>query len=128
MNPSNNGTYTGVVCKPPIFIRNKQGVDFQARFVLQVRRAYKNKEGKYTYDFLPMRLSGSENRLKIARRLKPKDVVVVSGSTTTQAYQVSGETHYEMFIDVDSISFAPKNFAQVEETKKTEKQWNLPFD
>ena len=54
MNPSNNGTYTGVVCKPPIFIRNKQGVDFQARFVLQVRRAYKNKEGK-TFAFVSPR-------------------------------------------------------------------------
>lgn len=125
-NPNNNGTYYGKVCRQPIFIHNQEGVDFQARFTLQVKRNYKNK-GKYGYDFIPMRISGPESRLKIARRLKNNDVIIVSGSTTTEAYQKAGKIHYEFYISVDQISFPPRNFQHETEAAPVEKKSRLPF-
>ena len=58
MNPCNNGSYHGWLLKEPTYIKNKEGVAFQARFVLKVKRDYRNREGKYEYDYIPMRLSG----------------------------------------------------------------------
>ena len=78
MNPCNNGSYNGWLLKEPTFIKNKEGIEFQARFVLKVRRDYRGRDGKYEYDYIPMRISG-ETRLKIARMMNPGDSLAVCG-------------------------------------------------
>lgn len=109
MNAKNSGTYIGRLVSNPTFLTKKgDGKEFQARFTLAVQRAYKNKDGVYDYDYLPFRLTGDEKRLKIAHRIKLKDVLVISGDVRSDKYEKNGQTIYELFINADSISWAPR--------------------
>ena len=90
MNPCNNGSYHGWLLKEPTYIKNKDGVVFQARFVLKVKRDYRNREGKYEYDYIPMRLSG-ESRMRLAERMNPGDSLAICGSVKTDRYESNGQ-------------------------------------
>lgn len=118
MNARNAGTYIGrLVSNPKFLSRKEDGKEFQARFTLAVQRAYKNRDGSYDYDYLPIRLSGDEKRLKIAHKIKLKDVLIVSGDTRTDKYTRNGQTVFEVFINAESVSWAPRSY---EESAKSE--------
>ena len=107
MNPCNNGCYNGWLLKEPTFIKNKEGIEFQARFILKVKRDYRGRDGKYEYDYIPMRISG-ETRLKIARMMNPGDSLAICGSVRTGRYEIKGKSCYEVYINVDSVSYSPR--------------------
>lgn len=125
-NPNNNGTYVGKVLKKPIFVHNREGIDFQARWTLCVRRDYKNRKGEYDYDFIPMRLYGDESRLKIARLLEEKDVIIVTGCTVTESYDTKNGRKFNMYIRVEKINFPPRTSYNPETVIREETDF-LPF-
>ena len=128
MNPCNNGSYHGWLLKEPTYIKNKEGVAFQARFVLKVKRDYRNREGKYEYDYIPMRISG-ESRLKLAANMNPGDSLAVCGSIKTERYETNGQPCFEVYVNVDSVSFSPRTstFLEKEEEPTVASSFNLPF-
>lgn len=128
MNPCNNGSYHGWLLKEPTYIRNKDNVIFQARFVLKVKRDYRNREGKYEYDYIPMRISG-ESRIKLAERMNPGDSLAICGSVKTDRYEADGQPCFEVYVNVDSVSFSPRTstFLEKEEGTTVASSFDLPF-
>lgn len=108
MNPCNNGIYSGWLANNPMYIKTGTGTVFQARFSLKVKREYKNKEGKYDYDYIPMRLYG-ENRIKVLEHLKKGDALSICGSVRTGTYEVNGKKVFEMYLNVDNITYTPSS-------------------
>lgn len=119
MNPCNNGSYHGWLLKEPTYIKNKEGIVFQARFVLKVKRDYRGKDGKYEYDYIPMRICG-ESRIKIAKMMNPGDSLAICGSVKTGRYESNGKSYFEIYINVDSISFSPRTSLLLEKEETIE--------
>ena len=138
MNPCNNRVYNGWMVDKPIIIRNEKGSPYQARFTLKVKREYRNKNNRYDYDYIPMRLFG-ESRLKLIENIKKGDALAISGAMRSGCYEKDGNKIYEIYVNVDSISFSPKNSEKsaVEGTNQQKKsntfisdimeEFDLPF-
>ncbi len=108
MNPSNDTKLIGRLCDEPYFNKRKDGTEFGCSFTLAVKRNYKNKEGKYEADFVPVRFDG-EKRMKFAHMLTKGDAVVVAGAITTKHYTKNGEEIYTIFVQAENISFCIGN-------------------
>ena len=121
MNPCNNGSYHGWLLKEPTYITNREGIAFQARFVLKVKRDYRGKDGKYEYDYIPMRICG-ESRMKLAKMMNAGDALAICGSVKTGRYDIDGKSCFEVYINVDSISFSPRTSPFFEKEEQQEQQ------
>ena len=96
----------GKIVTDPYFVK-KDGVPFEVRFTLQVRR-----QNKKDYDYIPVRYVG-ENRMKYAEYLKKGDQVSIFGEFRSGQYESKTKvTVYELYVRADDICWTPKNIAK----------------
>lgn len=132
-NPHNNMTLQGRLTADPIFLTNRNGEEFQARFNLAVRRNFKTREGKYESDFLPIRYSG-QKRIDFVHRLTSGTGIIVSGAMRSEKYEKDGATVYAIYVEAESISYPlnnkrdddEQNTVPTQETNTTQQQNNVP--
>lgn len=104
-NPNNSCNYSGFITSEPIFIQTKEGVEFQARFSLSVRRSYKTKDGKYHYDYIPVRING-EKRMNLAHKLHEGNSVRVVGEMRSGSFiNKEGEKIFTLYLDMESLTW-----------------------
>lgn len=84
-NPRNQATMIGTITKQGIELRSTPNGTSVATFSIAVRRNYKNQEGKYDYDFIPV-VTWKHQAEFCAKYLKAKDLVVVTGSIRPRSY------------------------------------------
>lgn len=123
-NASNNVMLVGTVMTNIQFLTTKQGVEFAARFMLSVKKGYKNKEGYYATDLLPIRIKG-EKRMGFARMIHKGDKVCLSGSLSAEKYNTKdGNSIFSVIIDAEHIEWTGSNKKLVNErnSKKEEKK------
>lgn len=70
------------------FIKDKNGTDIGCKFILNVRRNYKN-NGKYKYDQITVKYMGTERMAFIKNYIKPGIILVVVGSMTVEEWTKS---------------------------------------
>lgn len=75
-----------------------------------------------------MRISG-ESRLKLAANMNPGDSLAVCGSIKTERYETNGQPCFEVYVNVDSVSFSPRTstLLEKEEEPTVASSFNLPF-
>lgn len=108
INPRNLAVFEGHLCSDPKFFSTKDGKEFAAVFNIGVGRNFKNREGEYKSDFIPLRYQG---KMEFAHRLKKGDLVrVVCSYRTGEPYEKNGEKVYpDGYFLVESLSYTPKN-------------------
>lgn len=115
-NASNNVVLMGTVMTDVQFLTTKQGVEFAARFMLSVKKGYKNKDGFYATDLIPVRIKG-EKRMGFARMIHKGDKVCLSGSVSAEKYNTrDGNSIFSVLIDASHVEWTGSKNAQ---TKKT---------
>lgn len=107
MNAANITTMVGMIMKEPVFIKTRDGLEFEARFVLGVKRAYKTKEGKSVFDYIPVRFNG-ESRMPFAHSIHAKSIVSVAGSMQSENYEKDGVQRMSLFLNAESIQWTPR--------------------
>lgn len=107
MNASNITTLVGMIMKEPTFIKTREGVEFEARFVLGVKRSYKTRDAKSIYDYIPVRYTG-ENRMPFAHSIHAKSIVSVAGSMQSENYEKDGKKIFSLFLNAESIQWTPR--------------------
>ena len=84
-NPNNNVNLIGHIISEPQFLHTRQNVEFATRFLLSVKKGYKNSEGKELRDVVPVRIRG-EKRMSFAHMLKKGDHICLNGVITSESY------------------------------------------
>ena len=65
MNPCNNITLVGTLVNDPTFAKTKEGIEFEAKFSLAVKRNYKDRTtGKYERDYFQVSVTGEKMQQK----------------------------------------------------------------
>ena len=95
------------------------------------RRNYKNKDGEYVTDFIPVKLF-SNNLTYAQKYLKKGQRVTITGQVRNYTKEVDGKKTSVLEIVVDSISAVPKNTDNavkddVVDTSATSGDDDLPF-
>lgn len=136
-NPSNSVVLMGAVMTEPQFVQSKAGVEFAAKFMLSVKKGYKNKNGFYTTDLIPVRIKG-EKRMGFARMIHKDDKVCLSGTVSAERFALkSGESVFSVLIDADYIEWTSKKVEAQKAKPASESMYNsannkimieLPFD
>lgn len=109
-NPDNVCALSGRLTAEPVFMQTKSGEEFQARFTLAIKRAYKNKDGVYDADFIPMRMNGTK-RMHLAHKLKKGASIKVMGEMRTDSYvNKEGKKVFGIYLDVASLSWNPSSY------------------
>lgn len=104
-NPNNSCNYSGFITSEPIFIQTKEGVEFQARFSLSVRRSYKAKDGKHLYDYIPVRING-EKRMNLAHKLHEGNSVRIVGEMRSGSFiNKEGDRVFTLYLDMESLTW-----------------------
>lgn len=99
-NPNNVVSLYGTVGTNIKFIQN-QGTEFAVRFPLSVKRAYRNKNGVYDTDELPVKYEFDDGRRSFAHSIEPGDIIQVSGCMRSEAYNGTKL----LYVSAESISF-----------------------
>lgn len=101
MNPGNVVTLYGRVSGTPEILKDKRGTEFAARMVLAVKRNYRNREGEYEEDMIPVKFCFDEGRKSFAHTIEAGDLVQISGALKTESYQ--GKRMF--YVQSDMLSF-----------------------
>lgn len=101
MNPSNIINLYGKVETHPEFLKDQKGTEFAVRLNLAVKRSYRNKDGKYECDVIPIKYKFDEGRAAFAHSIEAGDIMQVSGSLRIEAYKGTSLT----YVITDSVSF-----------------------
>lgn len=134
-NPNNNVTLIGHIISEPQFLQTRQKVEFATRFLLSVKRGYKNSEGKETRDVIPVRIRG-EKRMNFAHKLKKGDYICLSGAISSESYQSKeGHKMFSLCIEAMNVNWTygnvfPNGKENVQKTpsKDTENYVEFDFD
>ena len=107
MNANNMALIKGRINGTPEFISDRNGKEFSCRFVVGVKRSFKDREGRYGYDDIECRIQG-ERRMTLAHLLVKGMDVSVAGETRTGHYDRRNEDGsiervYTRFIAVDDV-------------------------
>ena len=121
MSVCNNVTIVGRIARE-INVSDAGGTSI-AKTSVAVDRDYKNKEGKYDTDFIPISAIGKSAEF-LDKYFSKGDAIAVTGSIRTGSYtNKDGQKVYTTDVAVDKISFVPsaKKSETTEETsaKKT---------
>lgn len=117
-NASNNVFLMGTVMTNVQFLTTKQGIEFAARFMLSVKKGYKNKDGFYATDLIPIRIKG-EKRMGFAKMIHKGDKVCLSGSVSAEKYNTKdGNSIFSVLIDADHIEWTGVQKFQNSESKE----------
>ena len=67
--------------------------------------------------------------MRLAERMNPGDSLAICGSVKTDRYKSNGQSYFEIYVNVDSISFSPRTstFIEKEEEPTVASQFDLPF-
>lgn len=76
------------------------------RNTVAVQRQYKNKEGNYDTDFVPISAFGKTADF-IEKFFKKGDVIAITGRFTSGEYEKDGNKIYTQDITVESVEFVP---------------------
>lgn len=76
------------------------------RNTIAVQRQYKNKEGNYDSDFVPISAFGKTADF-IEKFFKKGDVIAITGRFTSGEYEKDGNKIYTQDITVESVEFVP---------------------
>lgn len=76
------------------------------RNTVAVQRQYKNKEGNYDSDFVPISAFGKTADF-IEKFFKKGDVIAITGRFTSGEYEKDGNKIYTQDITVESVEFVP---------------------
>lgn len=121
-NPDNVTTLSGRITAAPVFLKTKAGEEFQARFTLAIKRAFKNKDGVYETDFIPMRLNGIK-RMKLAHKLEKGASIKVMGEMRSSSFtNKDGNRVFSIFLDIESLRWNPTNFKKQENKENGSKK------
>lgn len=101
MNPSNTVNLYGKVNSRPEFLKDPKGTEFALRVDLAVKRSYRNKDGKYECDVIPVKYKFDEGRAAFAHSIEAGDIMQVSGSLRIETYKGVNLT----YVITDSVSF-----------------------
>lgn len=126
MNPANITCQTGKLTSEPFFLKNKEGTEFAFISTLAVKRNYKNREGKYDLDYIPIRYEGI-NKMKFAHMLKKDDYLTVSGTIKSDRYKKDGVDIYTIYLLVESIQYTPRNKENIEKPESEVLDESLPL-
>ena len=66
-----------------------------------MKRSYRNKDGKYECDVIPIKYKFDEGRAAFAHSIEAGDIMQVSGSLRIEAYKGTSLT----YVITDSVSF-----------------------
>lgn len=132
MNPGNVVNLYGTVESHPEFLRDPKGTEFAVRLNLAVKRSFRNKDGKYENDVIPVKYRFDEGRASFAHSIEPGDIMQVSGSLRIEPYKGNSL----VYVITDSVSFdeetrrrkyAKKNGDKVVESAEFDIDLPLPF-
>lgn len=101
MNPSNIVSLYGAVESRPEFLKDQKGTEFAVKFELATKRSYRNKDGAYVKDPIPVKYKFDEARHSFAHTIEQGDMLLVSGCIRIEPYK--GEKL--MYVLTDSVSF-----------------------
>lgn len=87
INPSNIVSLYGRVLGGPVIIKDSQGTEFAIRFELSVKRGYRNRDGMYPEDAIPVKYVYDSSRANFAHSIEPGDFLQVSGMIRTEVYK-----------------------------------------
>ena len=99
-NPNNVVSLYGTVGHNIKFVQS-QGTEFAVRFMLEVKRSFRNKNGVYDTDEIPVKYEFDEARSPFAHSINPGDGIQLSGCIRREAYK--GTTL--IYVSTKSISF-----------------------
>ena len=120
MSVCNNVTIVGRIARE-INVTDAGGTSI-ARTSIAVDRDYKNKEGKYDTDFIPISALGKSAEF-LDKYFSKGDTIAITGSIRTGSYtNKDGQKVYTTDVAVDKISFVPsaKKSETTEEAPKKE--------
>lgn len=86
MNPSNIVSLYGRVKEAPEFL-SSCGKEFAANMCLCVKRNYRNKDGEYQEDNIPVKFKFDDGRKAFAHSIEAGDVIQVSGTIREETYK-----------------------------------------
>lgn len=101
MNPNNIVSLYGTVESRPEFLKDQKGTEFAVKFELATKRSYRNKDGAYAKDPIPVKYKFDEARQPFAHTIEQGDLLQVSGCIRIEPYK--GEKL--MYVLTDSLSF-----------------------
>lgn len=87
INPSNIVSLYGRVLGCPVVLKDTQGTEFALRFELSVKRGYRNRDGMYPEDAIPVKYVYDSTRANFAHSVEPGDLLQVSGMIQTEMYK-----------------------------------------
>ena len=107
MNPCNNITLVGTLVNDPTFAKTKEGIEFEAKFSLAVKRNYKDRTtGKYERDYFQVSVTGEKRAANIHRFKKGQSVTVVGSLKSGSFITRSGDKRY-----FTCVSWNPQSYS-----------------
>lgn len=112
MNPCNNITLVGTLVNDPTFAKTKEGIEFEAKFSLAVKRNYKDRTtGKYERDYFQVSVTGEKRAANIHRFKKGQSVTVVGSLKSGSFITRSGDKRYFTCVSADGVSWNPQSYS-----------------
>ena len=90
----------GRVKETPAFL-SSSGKEFAAKMYLCVKRNYRNKDGEYQEDVIPVKFKFDEGREAFAHSIEAGDIIQVSGPIREETYKAKRL----LYVMTDMISF-----------------------
>ena len=119
-NPNNNVNLIGHIISEPQFLRTHQNVEFATRFLLSVKKGYKNAEGKDSRDVIPVRIRG-EKRMSFAHMLKKGDHICLNGMISSESYKSKdGTKMFSLCIEAQNVNWTYGNTKNEKQPKSQE--------
>lgn len=101
----NNVSIVGRLCKDPDYTKGKRGKKSFARFTVAVTRNYKNEDGNYDADFIPVKAFGGTADF-VEKYFEKGGWISVTGSLVSGSYKNDdNETVYTLDLFADNIGF-----------------------
>ena len=126
-NLKNNWYGLGRVAKE--IATSQNGDNFVARTTIAVQRNFKNKDGGYDADFIPVVAFGTQAKF-LNEHFTKGDAIIVSGSIRTGSYtNKDGQKVYTTDVFADQIDFVPGSPKKTDNgEQKSEKNTNVDPD
>lgn len=124
MNPSNMVSLYGRVIEAPAFLSDGKGKEFAARMYVSVKRNYRNRNGEYQEDVIPVKFKFDEGRNAFAHSIEAGDVIQVSGTIREETYK--GKQLF--YVMTDMISFDEMTRIRKYRNNEADKKVSADFD
>lgn len=107
---------------------SQNGDNLVARTNIAVQRNFKNKDGNYDADFIPIVVFGNQAKF-LDEHFSKGDIIFVEGNIRTGSYtNKDGQKIYTTDVFVDQIDFVPGSKKSEDGEQKTEKKSSKKVD